>query len=92
VATQRDDEHDVNREFTPEQASGRNEPAGTRDAAKDVRDELEFADNVDQAHDALAKQRMAPQHGAGITNRPLEQEEREQEKLPERNVRKASPR
>ena len=84
-----DREHDLNREFTPGQASGRNEPAGARERAKDDRDELEFAGRVDQPQEDLAKQRTSPQHGAGITNRPLEEEEKQQEHLPERNTRKA---
>jgi hypothetical protein len=89
MAQTKDDENDVNREFIPEQTSTRNVSDGPRQFAKEFRDELEFAANVDPAAEDLEKQRQSSQHAAGITNRPLEEEEHEQEKLPERNHRKA---
>jgi hypothetical protein len=61
---------------------------GPREEAKDQRDELEAAENVDLSAEDLARQRQSGQ-GAGISNRPLAEEQQEQAELPERNTRKA---
>jgi hypothetical protein len=90
MAETKTDDDDLNQEFIPEQTSTKNAPDAPREFAKEYRDEMEFAANVDPAEEDLKKQRQSSRHAAGITNRPLEEEEREQEKLPERNVRKGS--
>jgi hypothetical protein len=78
----------VEQEFSPDQGSIKDTTTSDRDRAKDDRDELQFAENVDQPAEALARQRRSP-HGAGISNRPLSDEQTEQNALPERNTRKA---
>jgi len=89
MAQRKTDDEEVNREFIPEQTSTKNAPAAAREFTKEFGDEMEFAANVDPAEEDLEKQRQAPQSGAaGITNRPLDEEEKEQEKLSPRNTRK----
>lgn len=77
----------VEQEFIPDQGSIKDKTPGGRDRVKAEADEREFAQNVDQAAEALAKQRRSD-HGAGISNRALDTEEAEQDELPERNTRK----
>jgi len=79
----------VEQEFSPDQGSIKDQTPGGRERAKAEGDELEFANNVDQPAEALARQRRSP-HGAGISNRPLPEEQTEQNALPERNARKTS--
>ena len=80
---------DVEREFSPDQGSIRDQTTSERDRVKNERDDREFAANVDQSADALAKQRQSDQ-GAGISNRPLSEEEAAQDEVPERNARKTT--
>jgi hypothetical protein len=87
VDTNRHVDQQVEQEFSPDQGSIKDKTTSERDRAKADRDELEFAENVDQPAEALARQRQSP-HGAGISNRPLSDEEAEQHALPERNTRK----
>lgn len=78
----------VEREFIPDQGSMKNKTPGPREQAKSDRDELEFAENVDNPSEDLARQRES-QQGSGISNRALADETAEQRELPERNSRRA---
>jgi hypothetical protein len=76
-------------EFTPQQASTKQEkPDGPREIYALERDEMDYAERRDLAEEDLDKQ-LHQDRGAGITNRPLDQEKKEQELVPPRGVRKS---
>ena len=87
----RDEAPDVTREgddaFSPHQASTRDPAEGAREIYAWERDELAYAERRDVTPEDLEKQRQRAR-GAGITNRPLAEEQREQQSLPERGERK----
>jgi hypothetical protein len=73
----------------PSQGSTKEKGEGPREIYALEQDEMTYADRRDLAQEDLKKQ-LQQDRGAGITNRPLDQEKKAQGSLPPRGARKSA--
>jgi hypothetical protein len=75
-------------DFAPNQKTNKEKQEGARETYAMDQDEMAYAERRDLAQEDLEKQQQQ-ESGAGITNRPLDLEKKEQEALPPRGARKS---